>query len=172
MLRVVARRVFSHFDQTRINGVVSYRGVDYEQAGGLENICKALADHARRLPPIPEWQQLREVWPKVAQSESAGDDVAAFLAAVPATEDWEPPFNRRFPWFGYLGVQSDEDLQNRQAFFFGYGNLWTTTNAYTRGGGLLFASIIQNTVTDRMLDAALQWATGINPVATRRVPRK
>jgi hypothetical protein len=164
-LRAVARRVLLHFDQARIDGVLSYRGVDYEQAGGLDKICEALAGHAGRMPPIPEWQQLREVWPKLA--ESAGEDVATFLTAVPAAEDWDPPFNRRFPWFGYLGVRSDEDLHSRQAFFFGYGNLWTTTNAYTRGGAQQFASVIQNTVTNRMLDAALQWATGANPIATK-----
>ena len=164
-LRVVARRVLLHFDQARTDAVVSYRGVEYEQAdGGFAKICEALAEHARRLAPIPEWAQLRKVWPKLA--ETAGEDVARFLLAAPSTDDWERGFKRRLPWFGYLGERSNEDLQNRQAFFFGYANLWTTTNAYLSGGAQHFAPVIQNTPTDRMLDAALQWATGTNPIKT------
>jgi hypothetical protein len=163
-LRAVARRLLLHFDQARTDGVVSYRGVEYEQGGGFEKICAVLADYARRLPPIPEWQQLREVWPQLA--DSAGEDLSDFLLAAPAADEWERGFRRRFPWFGYLGAQSNEDVQKRQAFFFGYGNLWMTTNAYTRGGAQQFASVVQNTSTDQMLDAALQWANGINPIAT------
>ena len=163
-LRTVARRVLMHFDQARTDAVVSYRGIDYDQGGGFDKICAALADYALRLVPIPEWEQLRGVWPKVAQT--AGEDVSRFLLAAPTTDDWEWGFKRRLPWFGYLGAHSDEDLQNRQAFFFGYANLWTTTNAYVFGGGMSFASVIQNTSTDRLLDAALQWARGTNPVQT------
>jgi len=129
-LRVVARRVLLHFDQARTDGVVSYRGVEYEQGGGFDKICAALADHARRLAPIPEWEQMRKVWPKLA--ETAGEDVARYLLNASTTEDWEEGFKRRLPWFGYLGARSDEDLQDRQAFFFGYANLWTTTNAYVQ----------------------------------------
>lgn len=163
-LRVLARRVFSHLDQARTDGLVSYRGVEYEQAGGFEKICTTLADHVRRLPPIAEWQQLREVWPNI--SEAAGEDIAAFLLAAATEEDWEEGFKRRLPWFGYLGAQSDKDLQNRQAFFFGYANLWTTSNAYVRAGAQAFAPVIQNTPTRMMLDAALQWAAGTTPLVT------
>jgi len=67
-LRTVALRVISHFDRARTDGVVQYRGYDYKEAVGLDKICSALADHARRLPPIPEWEQLRSVWPKLAQT--------------------------------------------------------------------------------------------------------
>jgi len=163
-LRVVARRVLLHFDQARTDAVVSYCGVEYEQGGGFDKICAALAEHARRLAPIPEWEELRKAWPKLA--ETAGEDVARYLQNASTTEDWERGFKRRLPWFGYLGARSNEDVQNRQAFFFGYANLWTTTNAYVVGGGMNFAPVIQNTPTDRMLDAALQWVTGSNPIQT------
>jgi hypothetical protein len=163
-LRAVARRLLVHFDQARTDGVVSYRGVDYEQVGGFEKMCAALAGHVHRLTPIQEWEELRRVWPKLA--DTAGEDVAGFLTAAPTVSKWEPGFNRRLPWFGYLGANSDEDMRNRQAFFFGYANLWTTTNAYRRGGAQHFAPVIQNTPTDCMLDAALRWATGTNPIMT------
>jgi AAA domain (dynein-related subfamily) len=161
-LRAVAQRVFSHLDQARVDGVVSYRGVEYEQGGGLEKICSALADHLGRLSPIPEWKQLRDIWPNV--QETAGEDVSHFLLHI--TQDWERSFKRRFPWFGYLSARSNEDLLNRQAFFFAYANLWTTTNAYVTGGAQQLAPVIQNTPTGGMLDAALQWVAGTNPIAT------
>lgn len=163
-LRGVARRVFLHFDQARTDAVVSYLGVDYEQAGGFERLCMDLANHAHRLPPLPEWEKLRGVWPKL--TPSAGDDIAGFLQAAPTRDDWEPGFKRRLPWFGYLGAPSDEEVRNRQAFLFGYANLWTTTNAYSSGGGMSFAPVIQNTPADQMLGAALQWATGTDPIKT------
>ena len=164
-LRVVARSVLSHFDQARTAEVVLYQGVEYEQVdGGFAKICEDLAGHARRLSPIPEWGQLRKLWPKLA--ETAGEDVARYLLKASTTDNWEQGFKRRLPWFGYLGAQSDEDLRNRQAFFFGYANLWTTANAYVSAGAQIFAPVIQNTPTDRMLDAALQWATGTNPMKT------
>ena len=98
-LRTVAQRVLLHFDQARTDAVVSYRGVDYDQGGGFDKICAALADHALRLAPIPEWEQMRAVWPKLA--ETAGEDVSRFLLAASTIDDWERGFKRRLPWFGY-----------------------------------------------------------------------
>jgi AAA domain (dynein-related subfamily) len=163
-LRSVGLRILQHFDGARSDGVISYRGVEYDQAGGFAKICAALAEHARRLTPIPAWKQLRDVWPKL--ETTAGEDIAVFLAEISMTDDWERGFKRRFPWFGYLGATSEDDLRRRQAFFFGYANLWTTTNAYVRAGAQEFAPILQNTPTDDMLDAALKWATGTTPIAT------
>ena len=165
-LRAIAQRVFLHFDQARTDGVVSYRGVDYEEIpGGFPKLCSDLAEYARKLPDLAEWRGLGAVWgPKLA--ETVGEDVAAFLLAAPSDDNWETGFKRRLPWFGYLGARSDEDLRNRQAFFFAYANLWTTTNAYVRAGAQAFAPVIQNTPTDRLLDAALQWRNGMNPMET------
>lgn len=104
------------------------------------------------------------MWPKLA--ETAADDLASFLLQSVATAgELEPGFKRRLPWFGYLSSASEEDLRRRQAFFFGYANLWTTTNAYVRAGAQSFAPVIQNTTSDIMLDAALKWATGASPIA-------
>jgi MoxR-like ATPase len=164
-VRGLALHVLRHFDRARTDGVVSYLGVHYEQAGGFAKICDELAEHARRLGPIPAWDQLRNVWPKLAQT--AADDVASFLLQGVATAgELEPGFKRRLPWFGYLSSASEEELRRRQAFFFGYANLWTTTNAYVRAGAQSFAPVIQNTASDIMLDAALKWATGASPIAS------
>jgi len=163
-LRSIARRALLHFDQARSQGIVSYRGVDYDQAGGFKQLCAALAEHARRLPPFPEWEQLRVVWPKLAGT--AGEDIARFLLSAQAIDDIEPGFTRRLPWFGYLGAASGESVGNRQAFFFGYANLWATTNAYLCGGAQAFAPVIQNTPSDQLLDAALRWRQGTSPVRT------
>lgn len=163
-LRSVGLRILRHFDEARADGVVSYQGFDYEQAGEFAKICTALAEHARRLAPLTAWKQLRDVWPKI--EATAGEDVARFLDEISKNEDWDHGFKRRFPWFGYLGAQTEDELRRRQAFFFGYANLWTTTNAYVRAGAQEFAPVVQNTPTDRMLDAALQWSTGTTPIAT------
>lgn len=163
-LRSVGLRILQHFDNARSDGVISYRGVEYDQVGGFAKICAALAEHARRLTPIEGWKQLRDVWPKL--ETTAGEDIAGFLGEISTTDDWEHGFKRRFPWFGYLGAKSEDDIRRRQAFFFGYANLWTTTNAYVRAGAQEFAPVVQNTPTDDMLDAALRWATGTTPIAT------
>jgi AAA domain (dynein-related subfamily) len=163
-LRIVAQRVLSHFDQARTISAITFSGVNYEEVGGLGKICETLADHARRLAPIPEWEQLRGVWPKIAQT--AAEDVAEFLLSVPNVQEWEASFRYRYPWFGYLGTRSAEDLRNRQSFFFGFANLWTTTNAYVHAGAQGFAPVIGNTPTDIMLDAALTWIDGKSPIET------
>jgi len=163
-LRSVGLRILQHFDNARSEGVVSYLGVEYDQVGGFGKVCAALGEHASRLAPIPAWNQLREVWPKI--ESTAAEDIARFLREIATTDDWERGFKRRFPWFGYLGAKSEDELRRRQAFFFGYANLWTTTNAYVRAGAQEFAPILQNTPTDNILDAALRWVTGTTPLTT------
>jgi hypothetical protein len=116
-LRSVGLRILQHFDNARPEGVVTYRGIEYDQVGGFAKICGALAEHARRLAPIAAWDQLREVWPKI--EPTAAEDLARFLGEISTTDDWEHGFRRRFPWFGYLSTKSEDELRRRQAFFFG-----------------------------------------------------
>lgn len=165
-VRAFALDLVRNFDRARTGGVISYKGVQYEEAGGISQICAALSDHVQQLGPIASWSQLRKVWPNLPQT--AADDVAEFLNEVSRStgDDWEPGFRRRLPWFGYLDATSEEVLRRRQAFFFGYANLWTTTNAYTHGGAQSFAPVIQNTPTTDMLTPALRWAGGTSPIET------
>lgn len=163
-LRATALQMIRHFDQARADGLVSYVGVEYDDIGGIEKLCSVLAEHARRLAPISAWNDLRGVWPKTA--ETAGEDLARFLEALPSTENWERGFKQRFPWLGYLGAASIDEMRRRQSFFFGYANVWTTANAY-RTGALQFASVIQNTLTEDMLKPALEWTKGVSPLSTR-----
>jgi hypothetical protein len=165
-LRSVGVDLLTWFDKARPS-VITYTGVDYDEAGGFDKICSALAEHARRMASPPAWDQLRSIWApyRTKLSATLGDDVAGFLeeaqiqeTQAPGQAKWEAGFKQRLPWFGYLGTTSVEALRNRQAFFYGYANLWTTTSAYRAGGALNFAPVIQNTKTAVMLDAALAWA--------------
>jgi len=167
-LETVGIEVLTWFDKARPS-VITYTGVDYAEAdaGGFDNICGALIGHARKISSSPAWNELRRVWAPHRSKllVALGDDIAAFLEEAQAKEKgapdrdtWEPGFKQRLPWFGYLNTSSAEELRRRQAFFFGYANLWTSTNAYLGGGALNFAPVIQNTKTTVMLDAALSWA--------------
>ena len=165
-LRAVGLEVFSWFERARPT-IVSYTGVQYEQAGGFDRISAPLAEYARRMASLPAWDQLRNVWApyQVDLATTLGEDIATFLEEAQAQEKlapgqakWEAGFKQRLPWFAYLGTTSEEELRRRQAFFYGYANLWTSTNAYRAGGAQNFAPVIQNTKTTVMLDAALAWA--------------
>ena len=159
-LRSLALHVLRHFDRARTDGAVTYLGSTTTKSEGFAKICGELAEHARRLAPIPAWDQLRSVWPKLA--ETAADDVANFLLQdVPTAAELEPGFKPRLPWFGYLSVGFRGGPRRRQAFFFGYANLWMTSNAYVHGGAQSFAPVLQNTSCDTMLDAALKWAADV-----------
>ena len=164
-LRQLAVAVLRHFDRLRLDGVLTYHGIQYEQAGGLRVVCNQLAEHALRLPPLPSWDRLRHAWPKLR--ETAGLEIAEFLRGIPEDEDWEPGFARRLPWFGFLGCETEDDVRRRQAFFFGYANLWTTTNAYVRAGAQGFAPVLQNTRTGELLAKALEWRSGATPTDTK-----
>jgi MoxR-like ATPase len=113
---------------------------------------------------MSQWQELRNTWPKIPPTPA--DDVIDSLDSVAVTEGWEPGFRRRLPWFGYIGAAGEQQLRENQSFFFAYANLWTSTNAYRFAGAQAFAPVIQNTRTDVMLDAALSWAAGKDPVST------
>jgi len=156
--------VVRHFDHVRADGILTYQGVQYEQAGGLQTVCNQLAEHALRLPPLPVWERLRAVWPKLR--ETPGEEVAEFLRKVPERSNWEPGFARRLPWFAFLDSETASEVRRRQAFFFGYANLWTTTNAYVRAGAQAFAPVLQNTKTGGLLTKALEWASGATPAET------
>jgi len=140
---------------------VTYRGVERAE---MLRACDILLDHARRLAPIEAWTQLRAVWPKLPAT--AAEDLAAFLQGIPASESWERSLQWRYPWLAYLGSRSIEETRARQTFFYGYANVWTTTNAYVRAGAQSFASVLQNTKAADMLDYVGRWGRGESPMET------
>jgi hypothetical protein len=91
----------------------------------------------------------------------------SFLESCAADRKWEPPFGKRLPWFAYLGAKTVDEALQRQRFFFGYANLWTTSNAYVWAGAQAFASVLQNTSFDACLDYALRWRGGSRPSETK-----
>ncbi|BCS31409.1 hypothetical protein TBR22_A06100 [Luteitalea sp. TBR-22] len=163
-LRRLAIDLLQHADRARRDGLVTFRGIRYELAGGLGSLCETLAQHVETLPASPAWEALRDTWPKLAPT--AAEDVAAFLRSLPENEGWEPGFARRLPWLGYLDAADEAALRARQAYFFAFANLWTMSNAYRRAGAQAFAPVLQNTKSDLLLDKALQWAKGQTPVET------
>lgn len=160
-VRDLAIRIVQHLERARVDGLVTYRGVERSE---VLRVCQILVDHARRFGPVPGWPKLRETWPKLPAT--AADDLVAFLEEIPSSENWERSFRWRFPWFAYLDAQSLDVMRARQAFFYGYANLWTTTNAYVHAGAQSFASILQNTKPADILDYVGKWALGGSPMET------
>ena len=162
-LRDYTIQVLKHFDQGRADGVFTYNGVRYDEAGGLSAVCDALAEHAGRLPALQSWKDLRSVWKDLPTEP--GNHIREFLKLVKSSDKWEKPFGVKLPWFGYLGAQDAAEATRHQAFFYGLANLWTTTNAY-RTNAQAFASVLQNTTSSTFVDLPLRWRQGERPSET------
>lgn len=160
-VRDVGIRIVQHLERARLDGLVLYRGVERSE---VVRACGILLDHARRIGPIPGWQQVRSMWPKLP--ENPAEDLIAFIDEVRSSDKWEGGFKSRLPWLAYLGAESVDAARARQAFFYGYANLWTTTNAYVNAGAQSFASVLQNTSPSDVLDYVARWARGENPMKT------
>jgi hypothetical protein len=121
-VRTTALRLLQHMDQRTVTGSPSPKVVHYDQPGVLAALCTALAEHARHLRDDAAWRDLQELRPDLGATP--GEDAAAFFETIPQQEKWEDPLFRRLPWFGYLSSGSLEELYQRQAFFYGFANLW------------------------------------------------
>jgi MoxR-like ATPase len=160
-VRDLGFRIVQHFEQARREGLVTHLGVEPNE---VTRACEALLDHVRRLGPVPAWDQLRANWPKLPATPA--DDLVAFLEGIHPAESWERSLKWRLPWLAYLGAVSPEAVGARRAFFYGYANLWTTTNAYVRAGAQSFAPVFQNTRPSDILDYVERWANGESPMKT------
>ncbi len=160
-VRELALRLVQHFEQARIDGLVTDVGVDDVQ---VATVAETLVEHVRRLGQLPAWEKARAFWPKLPAT--IAEHMVEFLEEVRATDSWERSFKNRVPWLAYLGCRSLEQVAARRAFFYGYANLWTTTNAYVRAGAQSFASILQNTKVADVLRPVRRWAAGENPLQT------
>jgi MoxR-like ATPase len=167
-VRELALRLATHMARLREDGHLTVLGVQYDRVGGWPAICDQLMEHARRLGPVPEYDRLRSIWPRL--SPSAGEHLAEFLVQCRDQPDGpaelEGAANKRHPWFPYLGADSMAEVSRRQRFFFGYSNLLMTTNAYRKAGAQAFAPIIGNTSTDVLLGSIESWLEGRDPAET------
>jgi hypothetical protein len=160
-VRDLGFQIVGHFERARRDRLVTYLGVEPSE---VTRVCEILLDHVRRLGPVPAWDQLRVTWPKLPATPA--EDLVAFLQGIRTAESWERSLKWRMPWLAYLGAESPEAARARQAFFYGYANLWTTTNAYVRAGAQTFAPVIQNTKPADILDYVERWAKGESPMKT------
>lgn len=158
--------VFQHMDRARELGLIDFEGVEYDLAdGGWSGIAATLREHAERLPQSPAWSPIRQVQPGVGPS--GREHLVTFMDEVLAAGDgfwslkWpEPSYGLRQRWFPYLGARSEEDLERRMRFFFGYAHLMTSTNSYRNAGAQGFAPLLQNTPTDDLVQVVEAWSSG------------
>jgi len=160
-VRDLALRVVQTFDRIRADGLIESRGTEDED---VQEVAKVLLGEVVRLGTVPGWERIRSAWPRVPAT--AAEHLAEFLAAVPSREGLDGTFRRRLPWLAFLGSGDLAEVRERQAFFFGYANLWTTTNAYVNGGAQHFAPVLQNTPTEMLLAYVRRWERGETPVQT------
>lgn len=161
-VRELALAVTRHLERARTDGLVTYIGVEPTE---VARVLPALGEHAARLAPLPAWQDLRAVWGD-RLSDTAAQDLVEFINGISPTKPWDWTYANRLPWFAYLGASDLADVDGRRAFFFGFANLWTTTNAFRRGGALSFASVLQNTSAPELVEYARRWAAGATPLDT------
>jgi len=170
-LRGYALEVFQHLEKARALKVIDYWGVEYHEAGGWETIARPLLEKlAATLPASKHYQALRKLWPDI-EAATGAEHLSAFLGAtLEGGDNWpssmEPNYAQRLPWFAYLGAADWDEAQRRQRFLFGYACLWMGTNAYRYGGAQSFASVLQNTPAQSLLELAAAWRGGATLAST------
>ncbi len=166
-MRRLAFKVFRHFEQAREDGRFSEPVLATEiNWNELRDELRAVAEE---LPDFEEYSSLRRVWRRRLKADSFRADLLGFLDAGREREKpdaLEPSFYKRLAWFPYIGLTSLERLRARQGFFYGFYQLFTTTNAYVQGGALSFAPVLQNNRTTELLDYVQQWTQGATPFET------
>lgn len=170
-LRSLALNTFGHFErEDREQAIRAPQSVEYAAVGGWRALAEELIAHAERLPPQDDYPALRRIW--TGKTQPVGLSMREHLrdffeSTARAEESWptkhEPSFARRLPWFPYLNATDAEDLRTRQRFFYAYANLLMSTNSYRYAASMSFASVIQNTPVERVLDQINSWTEGERP---------
>lgn len=163
-VRQIAYHVVDLFRKARqqqgLLGPVGEEVVDQEQfAKDKAALSRYTKESSTNHSPIQNaWDSVHEFWPKLPSKFV--DHLSEFIDGLELENCWLAMFQDRIPWFPYLGAKSIDEIPDRRRFFFGYANLWTTTNAYVQGGAQVFASILQNTKTSVLLDPVMSWCDG------------
>lgn len=162
LLAELAVFVLRFLDGLRPRGVVTYHGVDYDEApGGREAIFGAIADELKSLPARSEWAELRKKNdpPTLAQAlELFARDVAAsgFGNTTEAVRTG-------FRWFPYLGAATVDQALAQQRYFFGFSASMQCTNAYKHAGAQSWGPLLTNTPHAHFTSALRAWREGTLP---------
>lgn len=176
-LRRLALRVFRHFDEARSAGRFGAPEVTSRAPERWRELCVIMAEVARELPvSVPEWSELKQVWPNRLRAANLVEDLFAFIddeaPVLIGGEDGqgakEAGFWRRLLWFPYLGTTSLDQLPSRQKFFAGFYTLFYV-NAYQSGGAQTLGPVLGNNSTDEILHHVMQWTAGTPPIQTKPV---
>jgi hypothetical protein len=164
VMRHVAHSVISHFDRTRAGGRFGDRVLIERYPNSWAGFLPLFEATARELPRTSEYEQLRRRW-RHLRHETLAEELLDFVSAEVAQEtpDFEPALFKRLPWFSYLDAGSLDNLGSRQVFLASFYTTFTSTNAYSRGGQLAFASVLQNNTASELLSHALRWDMGDVP---------
>lgn len=166
-LRELAFETFSHFERAREANRLG--PVEFARPDTLPSLFDRFHEVAGQLPDFPVFTALRRRWPKRIKEASAAADLTAFISESRGAEyldELEATFYRRLVWFPYFGLTSLSQLLDHQRFFMGFYLLFASTNAYSVGGGMSFAPILQNNPAAMLISYAERWAGGETPAET------
>lgn len=146
-------------DALRSSGQIEYIGVDYDEVGGVTAVLNPLRAALADFPKVAGWSELRT---KADQSASAAQSLRLFLDNVESEgfDEVSKGLQPSMRWFSFLGVQSIEEAEARQAFFYAYSNAISATNSYRHGGSQVLGPMIGNTATGIFIDAIREWRDG------------
>jgi MoxR-like ATPase len=168
-LRRLAFQTFLHFQRARDDGRFGKPELATVQSGLWPAFCDEALKVANELADISHYNELRKVWGRSLRRESLKSELTAYLEEAKSAKTLgalEKAFFLRLSWFPYLGLRKLEDLVDRQRFFFGYYECLSSTNSYTRGGGMNFAPVIQNNSTETIMGYLKRWERGETPHQT------
>ncbi len=163
-LRALAQHLFRHFEGKVAAGGLGAAGLvreaEWPEYRGL------YASAVRDLPNPPEYGRLKARWKRLTGATLA-EDVLQFLRDIEglaAPNEFEPDFFYRMQWLPYVGQAAHGgELARWQRLFFAFYTLFASTNAFTQGGALSFAPILQNNPLQLLLGHARRWANGERP---------
>ncbi len=146
----------------RAEGKVTYLGVDYDEAGGVEAVLAPIRADVQAMDPVPDWESVRA---SSDSSPTARQSLELFLDQIlrEGFDSVERALGRSIMWWPVLGASTVAELEANQRFFWSYRHALMSNNAYAHAGAQYFGPIINNTKTSVLLDAVRRWRDGALP---------
>lgn len=166
--RRLAWELMRHFDRARLEGAFGEAGFAERHQLGWPELLTRIMRVANQLPEFPEFAVVRRN-SRRRFADTLREDFNEFLESRNVKGSDAPEeagFVARVRWFPYLGLADLQDLVHRQMYWAGFYGLFGGTNAYTVGGSLSLASILQNTKSDQIMGFINRWAQGELPSDT------